>query len=377
MTVTYELIKTCKQTGARLGRLHTPHGTVDTPVFMPVGTLATVKAMSPEELAEMGAHIILSNTYHLFLRPGHDVVKEGGGLHRLMNWKRAILTDSGGFQVFSLSAIRSITEEGVAFRSHISGEPLFLSPEKSIEVQNALGADIIMAFDECTPYPADRSYVEDSLERTTRWAERCLKAHARPDEQALFGIVQGGMHKDLRERSARDLISLDFPGYALGGLSVGEPKAMMYEALEWTTPLLPASKPRYLMGVGSPDALIEGTIRGIDMFDCVLPTRIARNGTTMTSEGRLVVRNAKFARDFRPLDPACDCYTCRHYTRAYIRHLIKSGEILGIRLTTYHNLYFLLRLMENVRKAIQDDRLQDFRDEFFAQYYGQNGHKPF
>lgn len=377
MTVTYELIKTCKQTGARLGRLHTPHGTVDTPVFMPVGTLATVKAMSPEELAEMGAHIILSNTYHLLLRPGHDVVKQGGGLHRFMNWGRTILTDSGGFQVFSLSAIRAITEEGVAFRSHISGEPLFLSPEKSIEVQNALGADIIMAFDECPPYPADKSYVEDSLERTTRWAERCLKAHTRPDEQALFGIVQGGMYKDLRERSARDLISLGFPGYAVGGLSVGEPKAMMYEALEWTTPLLPAGKPRYLMGVGSPDALIEGVIRGIDMFDCVLPTRIARNGTTMTSEGRLVVRNAKFARDFRPLDPACDCYTCRHYTRAYIRHLIKSGEILGIRLTTYHNLYFLLRLMENVRKAIQDDCLQDFRDEFFAQYYGQNGHKPF
>ncbi len=346
-------------------------------MFMPVGTQATVKTMSPEELKEIGSGIILANTYHLYLRPGHEVVREAGGLHRFMNWDRGILTDSGGFQVFSLSPLRKITEEGVSFRSHISGEPLFLSPEKSIEVQNALGADIIMAFDECPPYPAEREYVRDSLERTTRWAERCLRAHRRPEDQALFGIVQGGMYRDLREQSAEQLVAMDFPGYAVGGLSVGEPKELMYEILSHTTPLLPAGKPRYLMGVGSPDALIEGVIRGIDMFDCVLPTRIARNGTTMTSQGRLVVRNARYARDFTPLDPECDCYTCRHYTRAYIRHLIKADETFGLRLTTYHNLYFLIRLMERVREAIREDRLLDFRDQFFAQYYGGDPVKAF
>jgi queuine tRNA-ribosyltransferase len=377
LAVRYELIKVCKQSGARLGRLHTPHGTFETPMFMPVGTQATVKTMSPEELEEIGSGIILANTYHLYLRPGHEIVREAGGLHRFMNWNRGILTDSGGFQVFSLSPLRKITEEGVSFRSHISGEPLFLSPEKSIEVQNALGADIIMAFDECPPYPAEREYVQASLERTTRWAERCLKAHRRPQDQALFGIVQGGMYKDLREQSAKQLVAMDFPGYAVGGLSVGEPKELMYEILSHTTPLLPADKPRYLMGVGSPDALIEGVIRGIDMFDCVLPTRIARNGTTMTSQGRLVVRNARYARDFSPLDPECDCYTCRHYTRAYIRHLIKADEIFGLRLTTYHNLYFLTRLMERIREAIRKDRLLDFRDQFFARYYGEDPIKAF
>jgi queuine tRNA-ribosyltransferase len=368
LAVRYELIKTCKQTGARLGKLHTPHGTIDTPIFMPVGTLATVKTMTPEDLKEMNAQIILSNTYHLFLRPGHELVAEAGGLHSFMNWDRAILTDSGGFQVFSLSNLRQIEEEGVSFRSHLSGEKLFISPEKAIEIQNALGADIIMAFDECAPYPADKEYVKPSMERTTRWAERCLKAHKRPHDQALFGIVQGGMYRELREQSARDITSLDFPGYAIGGLSVGEPHHLMYEVLDYTVPLLPANKPRYLMGVGSPDALIEGAIRGIDMFDCVLPTRIARNGTCMTSEGRLVIRNAKYARDFRPLDPNCDCYTCRNYTRAYIRHLIRCDEILGVRLTTYHNLHFLLNLMNQVRQAIMEDRLGDFRDEFFARY---------
>jgi queuine tRNA-ribosyltransferase len=335
---------------------------------MPVGTQATVKTMSPEELKTMDAHIILSNTYHLFLRPGHDIVKAAGGLHRFMNWDRPILTDSGGFQVFSLSEIRKIKEEGVEFRSHLNGDKLFISPEKSIEIQNALGADIIMAFDECPPYPAEHGYVKQSLERTTRWAERCLRAHARPHDQALFAIVQGGMYNDLRKQSAAELTSMDFPGYAIGGLSVGEPKPLMYEALEETTPLLPKDKPRYLMGVGSPDALIEGSIRGIDMFDCVLPTRIARNGTVMSSSGRLVARNAKFAEDFGPLDPECSCYTCRNYSRAYIRHLIKADETFGIRLTTYHNLHFLLELMRNVRQAILDDRLLDFRDEFFAKY---------
>lgn len=377
MAVKYELIKTCNQTGARLGRLHTPHGTIETPVFMPVGTLATVKAMSPEELKELGAEIILSNTYHLYLRPGYDIVAEAGGLHRFMHWDRSILTDSGGFQVFSLGKLRRISEEGVHFRSHIDGSPLFIGPEEAMKIQNALGSDIAMAFDECPPYPAERDYVETSLARTSRWAERCLKAHRRPDDQALFGIVQGGMFRDLREQSVRDLVALNFPGYAIGGLSVGEPKDVMYEVLSYTTPLLPVDKPRYLMGVGSPDALVEGVLRGIDMFDCVLPTRIARNGTTMTSRGRLVVRNAQYARDFGPLDPECDCDTCRHYTRAYIRHLIKADEILGLRLTTFHNLYFLLKLMARVRQAIREDRLKDYRDEFFARYYGQNSHKSF
>jgi queuine tRNA-ribosyltransferase len=366
--VTYEHIKSCKQTGARLGRVHTPHGVIDTPAFMPVGTQATVKTMSPEELKSMDAHIILSNTYHLFLRPGHELIKAAGGLHTFMNWDRPILTDSGGFQVFSLSDIRKITEEGVQFKSHLNGDKLFLSPEKAMEIQNALGSDIMMAFDECPPYPAEYEYIKKSLERTSRWAERCLSSHARKQDQGLFAIVQGGMHEDLRRLSAEQLTSMDFPGYAIGGLSVGEPKHLIYEVLDYTTPLLPADKPRYLMGVGSPDALIEGSMRGIDMFDCVLPTRIARNGTCMTSTGRLVVRNAKYAEDFGPIDPKCSCYTCKNYSRAYIRHLIKADETFGIRLTTYHNLHFLLQLMREIRQAIADDCLLDFRNEFFASY---------
>ncbi|MFC3767374.1 tRNA guanosine(34) transglycosylase Tgt [Paenibacillus sp. GCM10012303] len=366
--VRYEPIKTCKQSGARLGRLHTPHGIIDTPTFMPVGTQATVKTMSPEELKMMDAHIILSNTYHLFLRPGHEIVREAGGLHKFMNWDRPILTDSGGFQVFSLSELRKITEEGVHFRNHLNGDKLFISPEIAMDIQNALGPDIMMAFDECPPYPADYQYVKLSTERTSRWAERCLKAHARPHDQALFAIVQGGMFADLRKESAVQLTSMDFPGYAIGGLSVGESKELMYEMLDHTVPLLPTHKPRYLMGVGSPDALLEGSIRGVDMFDCVLPTRIARNGTVMTSEGRLVVKGAKFARDFGPLDPNCSCYTCKNYSRAYLRHLLKADETFGIRLTTYHNLHFLLDLMRNVRQAIAEDRLLDYRDEFFDRY---------
>lgn len=366
--ITYEHIKTCKQTGARLGIVHTPHGSFETPAFMPVGTQATVKTMSPEELKAMGAGIILSNTYHLWLRPGHDIIKEAGGLHKFMNWDRPILTDSGGFQVFSLSDFRKIEEEGVHFRHHLNGSKLFLSPEKAMEIQNALGSDIMMAFDECPPYPATYEYMKASVERTSRWAERCLKAHARPEDQGLFGIVQGGEFEELRKQSAKDLVSLDFPGYAIGGLSVGEPKDVMNRALEFTTPLLPENKPRYLMGVGSPDSLIDGAIRGVDMFDCVLPTRIARNGTLMTSEGRLVVKNAKYERDFGPLDPNCDCYACKNYSRAYIRHLIRANETFGIRLTSYHNLHFLLRLMEQIRDAIRNDRLGDFREEFFEQY---------
>jgi len=366
--IRYELIKTCKQTGARLGIVHTPHGSFETPTFMPVGTQATVKTMAPEELKQMEAGIILSNTYHLWLRPGHDIIKEAGGLHKFMNWDRAILTDSGGFQVFSLSEFRNIEEEGVHFRNHMNGDKLFLSPEKAMEIQNALGSDIMMAFDECPPYPATREYMKSSVERTSRWAERCLQAHARPGDQGLFGIIQGGEFEDLRRQSAADLVSLDFPGYAIGGLSVGEPKDVMNRVLEFTTPFMPADKPRYLMGVGSPDSLIDGSIRGVDMFDCVLPTRIARNGTLMTSNGRLVVKGAKYARDFGPIDENCDCHVCKNYSRAYIRHLIKAEETFGIRLTSYHNLHFLMNLMKQVRQAIREDRLGDFREEFFEQY---------
>ncbi|MFC4809030.1 tRNA guanosine(34) transglycosylase Tgt [Paenibacillus sp. GCM10023250] len=368
VAITYELLKTCKQTGARLGRVHTPHGVIETPTFMPVGTQATVKTVSPEELKTLDAQIILSNTYHLFVRPGHEIVRKAGGLHKFMNWDRPILTDSGGFQVFSLSEMRKIKEEGVEFRNHLNGDKMFISPEKAMEIQNALGPDIMMAFDECAPYPAEYDYVKQSMERTTRWAERCLASHARPHDQALFAIVQGGMYEDLRRQSATELTSLDFPGYAIGGLSVGEPKDLMYRMLECTVPLLPANKPRYLMGVGSPDALLDGAIRGVDMFDCVLPTRIARNGTTMTSSGRLVIRNAKFAEDFGPLDPECSCYTCTNYSRAYLRHLIKADETFGIRLTTIHNLHFLLELMRGVRQAIMEDRLLDFRNAFFDKY---------
>ena len=368
MAVTYELIKQCSKTGARAGRLHTPHGSFDTPIFMPVGTQATVKAMSPEELKDMGAGIILSNTYHLYLRPGHDLVAEAGGLHKFMNWDRGILTDSGGFQVFSLGPLRKITEEGVTFRSHIDGSKHFLSPEKAIEIQMALGSDIMMAFDECVPYPADYDYAQKSTERTTRWAQRCKEAHTKTDTQALFGIVQGGMYKDLRTKSAQDLVALDFPGYAVGGLSVGEPKPLMYEMLEHTIPLLPKDKPRYLMGVGTPDCLVEGVQHGVDMFDCVFPTRVARNGTVMTRTGRLVVKNAEYARDFKPLDEKCSCYACRNFSRAYIRHLFKTDEIFGLRLTTIHNLHFLLNFMKEMRGAILEDGFVEFRQEFLAEY---------
>lgn len=366
--VRYELIKTCKQSGARLGRLHTPHGIIETPIFMPVGTQATVKSMTPEELKEIGSQIILSNTYHLYMRPGHELIKRAGGLHKFMNWDKPILTDSGGFQVFSLGPLRKIKEEGVEFRSHLDGSKHFLTPEKAMEIQNALGSDIMMAFDECAPYPADREYVKNSLERTTRWLKRCKDAHNNTDKQALFGIIQGGMYKDLREQSAKEITSIDLPGYAIGGLSVGEPKPLMYDVLEHTTPFMPKDKPRYLMGVGSPDDLVEGVIRGVDMFDCVLPTRIARNGTAMTSQGKVVVRNATYAEDFTPLDPECDCYACKNYSRAYIRHLIKANEILGARLITTHNLHFLLNLMKQIRQAIMEDRLLDFRNEFFGKY---------
>jgi queuine tRNA-ribosyltransferase len=371
MSFKYELIKECKQSGARLGKFSTPHGDIETPIFMPVGTQATVKSLTPEDLHDINAQIILSNTYHLFMRPGHELIAKAGGLHKFMNWDGPILTDSGGFQVFSLGDLRKISEEGVEFRSHIDGSKKFISPEKAVEIQTALGSDIMMAFDECAPYPADRQYVKNSLERTTRWLGRCVDAHKNTENQALFGIVQGGMYKDLREQSAEQILQYDLPGYAVGGLSVGEPKELMYEVLDYTTPLLPEDKPRYLMGVGTPDCLFEGVIRGIDMFDCVLPTRIARNGTAMTSEGRISIKNAKYFEDFSPLDAECDCYVCKNYTKAYLRHLYKANEILSSRLMSYHNLHFLLNLMKNIREAIMEDRLLDYKEEFFAKYYGE------
>ena len=367
--ITYELLHECKQTGARRGVIHTPHGDIQTPVFMPVGTQATVKSMTPEELKEeVKAEIILSNTYHLYLRPGHNLIKEAGGLHRFMNWDRAILTDSGGFQVFSLGALRKISEEGVKFKSHLDGSEHFLSPEKVMEIENALGSDIMMAFDECVEYPADYDYTKQSMERTTRWAIRCKEAHKNEEKQGLFGIVQGGMYKDLREKSAKDLVNLDLPGYAVGGLSVGEPKELMCDVLEFTTQFLPKDKPRYLMGVGTPDYLIEAVLRGIDMCDCVLPTRIARNGTALTSCGKVVVRNAIYEKDWRKLDEECECYTCKKYTRAYISHLVKTNEILGIRLLSIHNLRFLSKLMERVKIEIERDNLLNFKNEFYKKY---------
>lgn len=367
--IKYRVIKKDTRTKARLGILETPHGVIETPVFMPVGTQATVKAMTPEELKEMGATIILGNTYHLYLRPGHKIIEKAGGLHKFMNWDRAILTDSGGFQVFSLSSLRKITEDGVEFRSHIDGSKHFFTPEKVIEIQNSLGSDIIMSFDECAPYPADYDYVKRSMELTIKWAERGKKAHKNTDRQALFGIVQGGTYKDLRRECAERLVDMDFPGYAIGGLSVGEPKDLMYEIIDFTTDYLPHDKPRYLMGVGTPEDLIEGVIRGVDMFDCVLPTRIARNGTVFTSRGKLIVRDAPYAEDFSPLDEECDCYTCKNYSRAYLRHLFKAKEILAARLATYHNLYFLIKLMEKIREAIRQERLLEFKEEFLKKYY--------
>ncbi|HWQ73185.1 MAG TPA: tRNA guanosine(34) transglycosylase Tgt [Desulfitobacteriaceae bacterium] len=368
MAVRLEILKEDSRTRARIGKLHTPHGIIDTPVFMPVGTQATVKTMTPEELKDLDVRIILSNTYHLFLRPGHELIAEAGGLHTFMHWDGAILTDSGGFQVFSLGDLRKIQEEGVEFRSHIDGSRRFLSPEIATQVQIALGADIIMAFDECAPYPCTHEYARNSLERTTRWTKRCRDTLGASKNQALFGIIQGGTYQDLRIQSAEEIVELDLPGYAIGGLSVGEPKELMYEVLDYTVLHLPKQKPRYLMGVGSPDALIEGVMRGIDMFDCVLPTRIARNGTALTRNGKVVVRNADSARNFSPLDPTCTCYACRHYSRAYIRHLLKADEILGLRLMSIHNLCFLQTIMREIREAVKEERLPEYRRRFFADY---------
>lgn len=366
MSISFQVIARCG--AARAGEIKTERGIVKTPAFMPVGTQATVKGMTPEELKEMGVDIILSNTYHLYLRPGTEIIAQAGGLHSFMHWDGPILTDSGGFQVFSLSPLRRIDEEGVTFRSHHDGSTHFFSPEKAVEVQNILGSDIIMPLDHVVPYPCPYEETREAMERTIRWAERSKKAHHYTNEQALFAIVQGGIYEDLREICAQELVKMDFPGYSIGGLSVGEPKEQMYHLLDVTVPHLPEERPRYLMGVGSADALIEGVRRGVDLFDCVLPTRIARNGRVMVSQGYLTLRNAEFARDFRPIDPQCSCYACRNYSRAYIRHLLKANEILGVRLTTYHNLYFLKRFMEKIRMTIIENTFPQFYNEFWEQF---------
>ena len=364
----FTLEKKSSQCKARTGTIETNHGVIKTPVFMPVGTRATVKAMNNDELKSIGSQIILSNTYHLYLKPGQEIIRKADGLHKFMNWDRPILTDSGGFQVFSLSKTRKITEEGVQFRSHIDGSKHFISPEKSMEIQNDLGSDIMMAFDECVPYPASYEYTEDSMKRTLRWLKRCKDYHKNTDKQNLFGIIQGGMYKDLREYSAKNTIDFDLPGYAIGGLSVGEPRDLMIDLLDFTTDFMPENKPRYLMGVGTPDYLFEAVEHGVDMCDCVLPTRIARNGTALTSKGKLVVKNAIYKDDFSALDDNCDCYKCKNHTRAYIRHLLNVDEILGARLLSIHNLRFLIKLMENIRKSIEEDRYLEFKDEFYRNY---------
>ena len=360
----FEVIKTDPETGARAGIFHTPHGDIETPVYMSVGTQATVKGVLPRDLKEAGAQIILANTYHLYMRPGHELVKAAGGLHTFMNWDRPILTDSGGFQVFSLAKLNHIKDEGVWFRSHIDGSKHFFTPEKVMEIENALGADIIMQFDECSEYGVDYRYAKDALDRTVRWLERCAAAHKRED-QALFPIVQGNFYKDLRLESIAAAKPFAKYGLGIGGPSVGEPKPLMYEILDAMQPALPADVPRYLMGVGSPDCLVEGVMRGIDMFDCVLATRIARNGTALTSAGKIVVRNAAYKEDLTPLDAECDCYCCRHYTKAYLRHLINAGEMLGAMLLSLHNITYLNRLMRGLRRAILDGTLRDFREDFY------------
>lgn len=361
----FEVLKTCKQSGARLGLLKTLHGEIETPCFMPVGTQATVKAMAPRNLKEIGAGIILANTYHLYLRPGHELIKKAGGLHAFMGWDRPILTDSGGFQVFSLGSSRKVFSQGVEFYSHIDGSRHFFTPELVMEIEQALGSDIAMCFDECAPYPSDFAYARAAMERTHNWAKQCMKAHTKA-EQALFGIVQGGVHAKLRIESAKTLSGMGFVGHGIGGLSVGEPKDLMYSMLEALMPHLPVEKPRYLMGVGSPDCLIEGVLRGVDMFDCVLQTRIARNGLALTRHGRRMLRNKEFEADFSPIEEGCTCYACKNFTRAYVRHLIKAKEILAAHLITIHNLHFTLSLMEEIRQAILNDRLLSLKEEWAA-----------
>lgn len=363
----FKLLKKDPGSQARRGRMTTRRGVVETPVFMPVGTQGTVKGMLPEALKEIGAQIILGNTYHLYLRPGHELIRSFGGLHRFMNWPGPVLTDSGGFQVFSLGALRKIDEEGVSFQSHLDGSRHILTPEKSVEIQEALGADIIMAFDECIPYPAEPDYVASSTARSERWARRCKDARTAGDGAALFGIVQGGMDRELRRQSAQGLIDIGFEGYALGGLSVGEEIELMYEVMDHSLPLLPDNAPRYVMGVGTPENLIEGVARGADMFDCVMPTRNARNGVLFTRYGKVSIKQARYREDESPIDPACSCYVCRHYSRAYLRHLFQANEILSSVLNTHHNLHYYLNLMAGAREAIEQERFGEFRREFYAQ----------
>ena len=378
MAFDFELLKEDPHSQARAGVIHTPHGPIPTPVFAPVGTQATVKAVSPRELRELGASLILANTYHLYLRPGPDIVADLGGLHGFMGWDGPIMTDSGGFQVFSLARLRAVDMTGVTFRSHLDGSEHFLTPEKAIEIQQKLGADIVLCLDEC-PEPLDYDYNVQALERTHHWAERCLIAHTQRDEalrsagqaasgQALFGIVQGGVFADLRRQSAEFITALDFPGYSIGGLSVGEPKELMHEMLEVTVPLLPPDKPRHLLGIGSPEDFFEGVARGIDLFDCVLPTRIARNGAVFTRTGRLNMRNARYANDPNPIEEGCNCYACRHFSRAYVRHLIMAKEILGLRLATLHNLHFMLNLLREIRGAILAGTFSALKKDFLANY---------
>lgn len=363
----FEVLRESSETRARRGRLVTPHAVIETPVFMPVGTQATVKAVTQEELLEIGYSIILGNTYHLYLRPGHNLIARVGGLHKFMNWPRAILTDSGGYQVFSLEHIRKIEDGGVIFKSYIDGSEHVFTPERVIEIQESIGADIIMVFDECPPYPSTREYAEESMERTHAWAARCKAAQTKED-QALFGIIQGSTYEDLRVRSAIAISEMDFPGIAIGGVSVGEPKESMLQVVEWTEPHIPREKPRYLMGVGTPEDLLDAVARGIDMFDCVLPTRLGRNGSLYTTYGRINIKNARFTEDFGPVDPECDCRTCKNYSAAYIRHVYKSDEILAAMLATYHNLHFYHRLMEGVRQALEQDNFVQFRHEFLNKY---------
>ena len=359
----FEITHICKQSNARCGILHTPHGDVETPLFMPVGTLATVKFLSPEELKDLGAGIVLSNTYHLWLRPGSDIVEKAGGVQKFMNYPGPMLTDSGGFQVFSLADSRKITEEGVTFKSHLDGSKLFMSPEDSIHIQNQIGADIIMSFDECIPYPATYEYAKQSTLRTLRWAKRGKEAHQKADKQALFGIVQGSSYEDLRKMCAEELVKMDFDGYSIGGTSVGEDKETMYKMIDYAVKYLPEDKPRYLMGVGALNDLLEGISRNVDMFDCVLPTRIARHGTLMTSKGRISIKKAIYKDDFSPLDPNCDCYTCKNYTKAYLNHLYRCEEGFGSRLMSIHNIRFLTKFMEEARRAIKEDRFNDFKND--------------
>lgn len=363
----FEVTHKSSDTNARVGIIHTPHGDVETPMFMPVGTLATVKFISPEELLDMGSQIILANTYHLWLRPTADIVEKAGGVQKFMNYKKPMLTDSGGFQVFSLADSRKITEEGVTFKSHLDGSKLFMSPEISIETQNKIGADIIMSFDECIPYPSTYDYTSKSVERTLRWAKRGKLAHKR-DDQALFGIVQGGDNADLRKYCAEELVKMDFDGYSIGGTSVGEDKPTMYKMIDQSIKYLPLDKPRYLMGVGAVNDILEAIERGVDMMDCVLPTRIARHGTLMTSHGRVNIKKAIYKDDFSVLDDNCDCYTCQNYTKAYLNHLFRTNEGLGNRLMSIHNLRFLLKLTEDARQAIKEDRYKEFKEETLASY---------